>query len=177
MLKDAGLSKDFVMAGLTIALTEDDDVDALVKKLGISIDPAPYVEQIEEDVKTATFFPDTVSVLGQLRQQGYKLGVISNISRLYKAAYNNLGLSNMVDDYVFSCEEQLLKPEAEIYEVMSLRLGVEPENCLMIGDNFENDVRGPWAAGMQSLLLDREERSSFPESIQGLDGVLTYLNK
>lgn len=45
------------------------------------------------------------------------------------------------------------KPEAAMYEVSLLRMGVSPEHTLMIGDRLETDILGAQRAGLPAALV------------------------
>jgi ribonucleotide monophosphatase NagD (HAD superfamily) len=44
------------------------------------------------------------------------------------------------------------KPERFFFVELCRRLGVEPEGCVLIGDNLESDIAGARAMGMQAVL-------------------------
>jgi FMN phosphatase YigB (HAD superfamily) len=46
----------------------------------------------------------------------------------------------------------ITKPQPEIYELTAARLGVEPEECVMI-DDLPNNVAGAQLAGMKGLVF------------------------
>ena len=50
------------------------------------------------------------------------------------------------------------KPHDSIFRALLARLGVEPEEAVMVGDTVEDDVEGALAVGMRAVLLDREGR-------------------
>lgn len=50
------------------------------------------------------------------------------------------------------------KPNPRIFQIACERLGIRPEEALMIGDNLEADVQGAIAFGMQGILLNPAAR-------------------
>lgn len=89
----------------------------------------------------------------QLRSDGYKVGLLSNIStwRMHDFFTDN-ELNSMFDAVVLSGEVGLIKPSSEIFELAADKLGVRPEDCVMIDDLLEN-VDGAQAAGMRAILF------------------------
>ena len=80
-------------------------------------------------------YPDTVSVLKSLRQNGFRTAVVSNIAwdiRPVLAAAE-------VDEFVLSFEVGAAKPDTRIFTAALDRLGVAADEALMIGDSEEND--------------------------------------
>ena len=51
--------------------------------------------------------------------------------------------------------------------------GCEPAELLFVGDNYEQDVLAPQAAGMRAVLLDRAGTSGHPDAIRTLMASLT----
>jgi 4-nitrophenyl phosphatase len=71
------------------------------------------------------------------------------------------------------------KPEAVFFQELCGRLGVEPRECLLIGDNLESDIRGAKRVGMRTLLTltgvtRAEDLAGLPEN-QRPDGVVEDL--
>lgn len=63
------------------------------------------------------------------------------------------------------------KPHGPAYEVAMARLGLPPEECLMIGDRLETDISGARAAGLRSALVltgvdGRAEAEAAPEALR-----------
>lgn len=86
-----------------------------------------------------TPYPDTAEVLQRLRDQGVRIAVISNIAFDIRPAFQRLGVHELVDEYLLSYLEGVIKPDAEIFRRACARVGVEPGEALMIGDSAEAD--------------------------------------
>ena len=55
-------------------------------------------------------------------------------------------------------------------------MNVKPENCLMIGDKMEVDVKGGLDAGMQAVFMNRKkEKVDYPYQIFELKDLLNIL--
>ena len=82
---------------------------------------------------------DTVEILQQLKQAGYRLYGLSNWSAetfpLVRARYN---FFDLLDDMVISGEVGFVKPEPEIYQIMLDKIGKPAEECLFIDDSLPN---------------------------------------
>lgn len=72
---------------------------------------------------------------------------------MQRAAVEKVGIAGFFETLVVSADPDVgvRKPNPRIFRIACERLGVEPPNVLMIGDNLEQDVRGAEAAGMQAL--------------------------
>ena len=94
-----------------------------------------YVQQaiaLQEPVKP------TERLLGDLKYAGYKLYVLSNMSKEFIAFLRRFPLYGHFDGEVISCEEQTVKPEPRIYRILLDRYGLAPEETLFIDDRPAN---------------------------------------
>ena len=105
-------------------------------------------------------FEDALPVLGELRSQGLKLGLVSNTGRNLDefVAHHRLDVDAALGSGAFG----RTKPHPTIFVAVLEQLGVEPVEAAMVGDSPEDDVEGARAAGIRrAFLLDREDR--YPE--------------
>lgn len=78
----------------------------------------------------------------------YQIGMLSNIGRDWiESFFSEHQLHELFDQVVLSGEEGIVKPDPEIYLRTAQRLGVKPENCVMIDDIAQN-CDGAVQAGM-----------------------------
>ncbi|MEU6128706.1 HAD-IA family hydrolase [Saccharopolyspora sp. NPDC047091] len=91
------------------------------------------------DPMSWTPYPDTAEVLRRLRDAGVRIGVISNIAFDIRPAFDELGVFDLVDEYLMSYVEGVVKPDPKLFLRACERLGVEPAEALMIGDSAEAD--------------------------------------
>ncbi len=119
-------------------------------------------------------FPNTMPTLIDLKSKGYKLGVISNgltIKQYEKLV--RLGLHHFFDFVITSEEAGVEKPDVKIYKLAMERMGCDPENSVMIGNNFRDDIMGAIDAGMSAIYLTpgltEHERKTIKEREIDLD--------
>lgn len=117
-------------------------------------------------------YPETRSVLETLRSRGLKLGVVSNFDSRLHPVMKGLGLSGLVDSVTISSETGYAKPSAEIFEAAIRAIRVPPGRVLFVGDSLSDDYQGGVNAGLQTLLLDREDRYSQMKSIPRIHSLL-----
>jgi epoxide hydrolase-like predicted phosphatase len=102
---------------------------------------AEYVGTLNADL--AAFFK-------RLRPR-YRTGILSNsfvgAREREQAAY---GFEDMCDALVYSHEVGCMKPDPAIYRIACDRLGVAPEEALLL-DDLQANVEGARAAGMQAI--------------------------
>lgn len=104
----------------------------------------------------STLFPDTADTLRALRGRGYRLGIITNGPSIQQNRKLDVsGLRPLVDLCIVSGDEQVHKPDPEIFRRAAARLGVGCANCAYVGDHLVNDIQGAAAAGMRPRLYQR----------------------
>ncbi len=106
--------------------------------------------------------PEVPETLLALKEAGFKLGVISNRTKPYIEQLQNLHLHEYFDCAIAGGEISAWKPDPAIFHHAVRRLGVQPESCLYVGDNYYADVIGAQRAGLTPLLLDPE--GVFPDA-------------
>lgn len=112
--------------------------------------PPKEIEEIisHQEVRDPAMF-DFVAAL----RADYKLAMLSNVGRgSIERLFSEEELEELFEVVVLSSEVGLTKPGAEIYQLTASRLGLKPEECMMIDDIAVN-VEGAKIAGMQAILF------------------------
>lgn len=98
--------------------------------------------------------PEVVEVISGLREQGMKIGLLSDCtSELPEAWPRMLPLSDLVDAPVFSCLEGTRKPDPRLFRKVAAGLAADPSSCLYIGDGGGSELSGASGVGMRAVLL------------------------
>jgi HAD superfamily hydrolase (TIGR01509 family) len=100
---------------------------------------------------------DTRASLARLRAAGLRLGVVSNSDGRVEAALEAAGLREYFDVVLDSALVGVEKPDPAIFLAALEALGVRPDEALYVGDLYEVDIVGARAAGMEAVLLCRDE--------------------
>jgi HAD superfamily hydrolase (TIGR01549 family) len=102
-------------------------------------------------------FPDALRCLETLRRAGYKMAVISNWQCGLQHFCTELGLGELLD-YVFaSAEVGCAKPDPRIFRDACSRLETPCHRVLHVGDSVVDDIEGARGAGMQAVLVSRDD--------------------
>jgi putative hydrolase of the HAD superfamily len=94
-----------------------------------------------------------VAALAALRAVGIKLAVLSVCSEEVPAVWAETELAGLFDVETFSSDCGLMKPDSEIYLLTAEALGVEPADCLFVGDGANDELRGAEGVGMTPVLF------------------------
>lgn len=133
-------------------------VNSVYQKVGMFDGFDDHFEELFEVFRSSAWsiFPETKEILQTLKENNYRLGIVSNFdSRVYNVM-TNLDIHNYFDSFVISSEAGHAKPDPNIYHLALNKIGADPKECLHVGDHIQNDFHGPRALGIQALLLDRE---------------------
>lgn len=93
----------------------------------------------------------TLDVLDRLRADGRRLALVSNATAETAEAWPGSPLAERFDAAVFSCEVRLAKPDPAIYRIAAERLGVDPGDCVFVGDGADGELAGAAGVGMTVL--------------------------
>jgi putative hydrolase of the HAD superfamily len=112
-------------------------------------------------------YPETRSTLVALQDQGFRLGVISNFdSRLFNIL-DGFDIARFFDPVVISTRAGAAKPDREIFALALTQAGVEAQEALHVGDNYEADLVGARQAGVTPIFLNRSDKhQSTDENLQ-----------
>lgn len=116
---------------------------AAMRGAGLDVIPG-IVETLYDRLVSPAFwtpFPDTAATLNLLHAKGIPTVVISNIAWDIRPSFTALGVEHTIQDFVLSYEVGLVKPDPKIFLLACERLGVAPEDTLMIGDDPTTDGR------------------------------------
>lgn len=97
--------------------------------------------------------PGMLELLGELKQQGYRLFGLSNWSReTYPYIEHSYPVLDLLEGKVVSGYEGLFKPQPAIFELLLSRFSLKAEDCIFIDDNAAN-VAGAEAVGISGMLF------------------------
>jgi len=138
-----------------------DTVEANIKYVCDTMNVHPGAEQISNAVEIRMKYirqalqprPDAVTTLRQLKEQSYKIGLLSNCSIEIPILWPETTFANLVKSPVFSSREHLKKPDPRIYHLACERLGATPENCLYIADGEDHELAAAAKVGLHPVLI------------------------
>lgn len=135
---------------------EEKPIEELVKDL-ISENPA-FEDEIrlfaERYPKIITGeMPGMKELLARLKGEGFSLYGLSNWCSKVYVTMRQYDIFQLMDGYVISSEEHLVKPEAGIYHRLYEKFGLKPEECIFADDKQEN-IEGARRTGMRGIVFE-----------------------
>jgi putative hydrolase of the HAD superfamily len=146
--------------------------------------PSPTVLANHYDTKFGdhnVIFPNSKSLLEQLKAKGYIVGVITNgPSILQNHKMDTSGLRPYCDIVVVSGDVGVHKPDPALFTYTADKLGLKTEECVYVGDHPINDIQGALDSGMKAIRMnfgwfkDKDLREDVP-TIDNIIDVLKYV--
>lgn len=130
-----------------------------------------------------------VAAIEQLRETGLRTGLLSDCTPEIGELWDELPYKDLFDARMLSFERGLRKPASELYVELAASLGVQPTDCLYVGDGGSNELSGAEAVGMTPVLLQTPLEDTFRydaetgwnghtvESIEGVEQLVSRLNR
>lgn len=91
-----------------------------------------YAISLQEEVEP------TVRLIRELKERGYGLYVLSNMSKEYIEFLRKLPVFELFDQQVVSCEIHLGKPDLKIYHYLLDHCNLDPAETIFIDDRIDN---------------------------------------
>ena len=128
----------------------------LLEKLGF-FEPGLEEQLFTAFNKTMTHWKlkaDAITILSQLSNANYNLGLLSNFDSSLREILNKQGILGFFDAIHISQEVGLEKPSIEFYESFFRKHGCEPGDSIYFGDNLRLDYEPMVGLGVRVILLD-----------------------
>jgi HAD superfamily hydrolase (TIGR01662 family) len=134
----AVLKRTLEEQGVAVSLTREETTEVLLSSIRFGV------------------YPEVADVLRSLKENGFRLGVVSNWDYRLPVVLNDLGIGRFFDFVLTSAACGCEKPDARIFQEALRRARAEPEETMHVGDSCERDVQGAQRVGIHAVLLQRE---------------------
>lgn len=105
--------------------------------------------------KHLRLYKNTVSTLKALHESGKKVFLLSNAQKIFTMPeLEELGLPALFDEMYISSDAEMMKPEKRFMELLLTKEGLDPKDCVMVGNDFFSDIAIARRAGMDSFFLN-----------------------
>lgn len=156
-----GLQPDFD-SGL---VTTDAAMTRLLGECGVDADPALTERLARADAEWMRSgvapYPDAVPFLRELRARGKRIALVSNCGADTRPTLERLGLIELADETILSCEVGTPKPAPEIYFRALDALGADAAGAVMVDDQ-PRYCAGAEAVGVRAIQIARNGAAPDP---------------
>ena len=137
---------------------------------------AAIVEYKKAKEISLNLYPDVIPTLNKLLNMNLNLGIVSDApSREAWMRLYTLDLHNFFDDVVTFNDTGVYKPAKEPFIKISEKLNANLEECMMVGDWPERDIKGAGQLGMKTAFAKYGSTEDIIDS--GADYVLDSLSE
>lgn len=95
--------------------------------------------------------PELLATLEKLKEKNIQLAIISNCFSEEAPVIRESVLSQYFNTMLLSFEQGIRKPSSEIFLRCTKQLGVDPKECLYVGDGGSHELFGAQKVGMKAL--------------------------
>lgn len=149
-------------------------LEILTRDRGLKPELYPVVQELKQRFTLETilsrceFDPIREETLAGLRAQGYRLAVCSNSVRdTVRAMLERSGLMPHLEFFLSNQDVARPKPHPDIYLEAARRMGLQPEECLVVEDNAYG-MQAARAAGTQLMTVGHVEDVTLPKVLAHL---------
>lgn len=118
-------------------------------------------------------FSETEAVLKYFKNEGLKVGVISDTSPSLRLTLEQLGLDKYIDSYICSDLIGFMKPDPRIFRAALESLGVTAEESIYV-DDYDIEAEGARKMGFTSFHIVRSDSLAGEWTINSLEEIVQY---
>ncbi|MGB9748586.1 MAG: HAD family hydrolase [Candidatus Woesearchaeota archaeon] len=102
----------------------------------------------------------------QSLKEKYKTALIVNADKSINSLIEKYSLEKYFDKIYLSYQTKFLKVNPESFKLLMKDFNVKPEECVMVGDSIDSDMKTPSSLGMKTVLVDFKDRREYPLKIR-----------
>jgi putative hydrolase of the HAD superfamily len=144
----------------------EDFLNCFLEKYKLVLNLNQCVEAINlfyTEYREQVYFESNIcNTLKTIKDNGYKLGVISNTcyyDEVMKECFKKSGIYNFIDNFTFSYSLGIGKPNIQIFKTAIQTMKITPIEAVMVGDNLESDIKPALGLGMRTIWLNSKNKN------------------
>lgn len=150
--------------------TVEASIEHVCKLIGAAVSPEQMTKAVQSRLQLTRQVlrprADAIETLTKLRNDGFKIGLLSNCSIEIPIVWPETPLACLMDAAVFSSRERLKKPDPRIYQLACERLNVTPALCLYLADGENHELAAAAKVGLRAVLLRNSQRDNGSELLR-----------
>jgi putative hydrolase of the HAD superfamily len=133
---------------------------------GKTLDDAWFEQMHQAMKKTMLDIPGTLDIAKELKRQGYRVAMLSNVTTGHAHIRRQTGYYDLFDPLLLSCEIGVEKPDPKAYQMLLDALQLPPDQVLFIDDKKEN-IEAAQKLGIHAIQFKNAEQ--LEKDLQGFD--------
>lgn len=122
-----------------------------------------YILSPENYNKTFPLMEDTLNLILEMKKQGYKIYLLSNITETsFKNISDTIDLEKYIDGGLYSYQEKMVKPDYKFFEKLFEKYNIAKDESIFFDDKVKN-VQAGNEIGVKSVLF---------KSVEDIEGVI-----
>ena len=155
---------DLEMHGRKFLYNRDIWWETLLKDIGAYRIRGPWIHRMtlrywETYALSSPLFFDTMTTLRRIEKAGYRIAMVSDsdgtLGMKRRRIHRQPFLKYLETIVVAGEDTPDVKPSKAPFKLVARRLGLQPRDCVYIGDNPNTDIDGAKGVGMLMILLKR----------------------
>ena len=112
-----------------------------------------YILSPQNYNKTFPLMEDTLNLILEMKKQGYKIYLLSNITEAsFKYISDTINLEKYIDGGLYSYQEKMVKPDYKFFEKLFEKYNIEKDESIFFDDKVKN-VQAGNKIGVKSVLF------------------------
>jgi len=122
-----------------------------------------FVEQFAEDFlficpRLSGMLPGAIEVLQKAQERYFNVMLTNGFIEVQGIKMESAQIRNYFQEVVYSEEAGVRKPHRAIFELALKKANAQPEDVIMIGDDWEADILGARNAGIDQVFFEATEK-------------------
>ena len=111
----------------------------------------------------------------ELRSRGFKIAVLSNgFAGVQQQKLRSAGVEQIIDHIVLSDDCGITKPQRGLFDYALKVTDSEPENTVMVGDDYLTDIDGAKRAGWRTVFYNPNGKE---DTLHCCDAIITHMGQ
>jgi len=118
----------------------------------------PLPKEVFDAVREAeTISSSVVKMLKELKRK-YRLAIVANnVTKFVDKGLERYKIKNLFDAVIVSSDVGIRKPDPRIFTYALRKLNVEPEQCVFVSDELNDDLGGAKVLGIKTVWIKNSE--------------------
>lgn len=168
-LHNRALWKQLEAKEITHDYLRDERFNVVLKALGVASDvvlSSKLNDDFLESLTEQTHLIDGAIELLDYLAPNYEMHILSNgFDTIQRKKMRLSGLEKYFKHVITFDTAQARKPDRQIFEAAINLANSTPENCLMVGDTIDADIKGALGIGMTAVWYEPNETKVTPEGV------------